>query len=60
MARFTCSCQSMQRDNVKDFAKSRVEQNFLSPEDVINISLGGGRNDVEKTTEFLMVFKKSW
>lgn len=51
--------QSMKRDEVKVFAQSLVEQNLLSANDVVNVLLGGGRNDVEKCTEFLLDYLQS-
>ena len=46
--------QRLKRDDVKAFAQQLVDENYLSAQDVINVLLGSGRNDVEKTTEFLL------
>ena len=46
--------QKMRRDDVKTFAQHLVELGYLSAVDCVNILLGNGRNDVEKTTEFLL------
>ncbi|ETO05096.1 hypothetical protein RFI_32304 [Reticulomyxa filosa] len=51
--------QQMRRDDVKEFAQSLVDQNFLSAADVMTVLLGSGRNDVEKTTEFLLDYLRN-
>ncbi|ETO04401.1 clathrin heavy chain, partial [Reticulomyxa filosa] len=45
----------MRRDDVKEFAQSLIDQSFLSAADVMNVLLGGGRNDVEKTPNFCLI-----
>ena len=53
--------QQMRRDDVKNFAQHLVSQSYLSAEEVVNILLGDGRNDVEKTTQFLLrLFTITW
>ena len=44
----------LKRDDVMAFAKQLVEENYVSAEDVVNVLMGFGINDVEKTTEFLL------
>ena len=46
--------QRLEREDVVQFAQQLVDEKYLSPLDVINVLLGSGRNDVEKTTEFLL------
>jgi len=46
--------QRLKRDDVKGFAQQLVEENYLSAQEIVNVLLGSGRNDVEKTTEFLL------
>jgi len=46
--------QRLKRDDVKAFAQQLVDENYVSAQDVVNVLLGSGRNDVEKTTEFLL------
>ena len=35
-------------------AQQLVDENYVSAQDVVNVLLGSGRNDVETTTEFLL------
>jgi len=46
--------QRLKRDDVKAFAQQLVDENYITAQDVVNVLLGSGRNDVEKTTEFLL------
>ncbi len=51
--------QETNRDDVKDFAQSLVDENYLTADEVVKVLLGDGRNDVEKTTEFLLDYLKN-
>lgn len=47
------------RDDAKPFAAQLVERQMISVNDVINIFLGNGKNDVETTTSFLLDYLKA-
>eukprot|EP01084_Bolivina_argentea_P125668 222620_1 len=38
--------QRLKRDDVKAFAQQLVDENYLSAQDVVDVLLGSGRNDV--------------
>ena len=48
--------QKMNRENVAIFAKQLVDKDYLKPIQVVNVLLSGGRNDIEKATEFLLEY----